>query len=645
MKRAYKLFARNKLNINNFNQMKKFILYIGCLFLLLSAPGCDDFLDKPPLDKLVNDDSFWVDEVSLRAYAQDFYSSYFVGYAQDYRAFGGYFSGDSYNDDFLLTSDNVSDTNQRLFFPTSNTTGINSVTALWADQYKIVRKANVMLEKIPEMSISDEAKNHWNGIACFFRAMAYSTLVKAYGEIPYIDIAVVDEKDYDILYKDRDPQVMVVNKILDDYNYALENVRGDDGLRQVNKAVVGAFMSRNMLYHATWLKYHGSTVGPSSQPVNDEELTKFFKGAIDGAESVIESNKYSIGNTYNALFTSESLADNPEIIFYREYTTGIATNALMAYNAKEDQRLGGATIDAIESYLCLDGLPIRQSPLYQGKTKPSIENTFIDRDPRLYDTFVDSLRILNSGLFSAASSTGFASKKFLNEEWLLGDSPYITGILSPADAPVIRYAEVLLSYVEARYETSTIGGETFTQEDLDKSINEIRKRTLIKWAETPSVSRKLPTVTLSGNNLAVNNIVIDDPDRDPSVDPILWEIRRERRIELMMEGRRGDDLNRWAKFEYLNTGTSNNPNKKVLGAWIDKVDYPGISTTVQLFDPDNSGTTPTKGYISYFSFSSPLRTFVKNDINSERNYLRSIPAAQITIYKDKGHTLTQNPGW
>lgn len=624
--------------------MKKYLLYIGHILLLASLISCEDFLEKPLLDKLVND-SYWIDEVSLRAYSQDFYSTYFVGYDQDYRAFGGYFSGDSYNDDFLLTSDNVSDTNQRLFFPTSNTTGINSVTALWTNQYKIVRKANVMLEKIPKMNISDEAKKHWMGIAYFFRATAYSTLVKAYGDVPYIDIAVVDAKDYDKLYKDRDPQVLVVNKILEDYNYALQNVRTDDGVRQINKFVIGAYMSRNMLYHATWLKYHGTTVGTSSQQVSNAELSKFFKGAIDGAESVMKSNEYSIGNTYNALFTSENLANNPEIIFYREYTTGIATNALMAYNAKEDQKLGGATIDAINSYLCMDGLPTGQSPLYQGKTDPSIKNSFKDRDPRIYDTFVDSLRILNSGLFSAASPTGFASKKFLNEEWLLGDSPYVTGLLSPADAPVIRYAEVLLNYVEARYEISKIGEGTFSQSDLDKSINEIRKRTLTKWGETPVVNRKLPPVTLNGNSIAVNNIVIDDPDRDPSVDPVLWEIRRERRIELMMEGRRSDDLNRWAKFEYLNTGSSNNPNKTVLGAWINKADYPGISTAVKLFDPDNPVATPTQGYISYFSYSSPLRSFVKGDIKSERNYLRAIPATQITIYQDKGYTLTQNPGW
>jgi hypothetical protein len=636
MKRIYKLVT----HIN----IKRYLLNIGCLLVLASVSGCDDFLDKPPLDKLVND-SYWVDEVSLRAYSQDFYSSYFVGYAQDYRAFGGYFSGDSYNDDFLLTSDNVSDTNQRLFFPTANTNGINSVTTPWTDQYKIVRKANVMLEKIPEMNISDEAKKHWMGIAYFFRATAYSALVKTYGDVPYIDVAVADAKDYEILYKDRDPQVTVVNKILEDYSCALQNVRENDGVRQVNKSVVGAFMSRNMLYHATWLKYHGTTIGTSSKQVGNEELSKFFKGAIDGAESVMGSGKYSIGDTYNALFTSESLANNPEIIFYREYTTGVAANALMAYNAKEDQRLGGVTIDAINSYPCLDGLPIGQSSLYGGSTDPSIKNSFKDRDPRIYDTFVDTLRILNSGLFSAASPTGFASKKFLNEEWLLKDSPYVTGLLSPADAPVIRYAEVLLNYVEARYEISKIGGVAFSQTDLDKSINEIRRRSLTKWGETPAVNRKLPTVTLSGSSIAVNNTIIDDPDRDPSVDPILWEIRRERRVELMMEGRRSDDLNRWAKFEYLNTGVANNPNRKVLGAWINKADYPGISTAVKLFNPGDPGEAPTEGYISYFSYSSPLRSFVKGDINSERNYLRSIPAAQITIYKDQGYTLTQNPGW
>jgi hypothetical protein len=63
----------------------------------------------------------------------------------------------------------------------------------------------------------------------------------------------------------------------------------------------------------------------------------------------------------------------------------------------------------------------------------------------------------------------------------------------------------------------------------------------------------------------------------------------------------------------------------VLGAWIDKADYPGEA--------------PPEGYISYFSYSSPIRSFVKGDINS------AIHTGRPTIYKDKGYTLTQNPGW
>lgn len=624
--------------------MRKYLLYIGYIFVMAFMSSCDDFLDKEPLDKST-DNAYWRNEATLRAYAQDFYYTYFVGYAQDYRAFGGYFSGDSYNDDFLLTSDNATDTDQRYFFPLSSTTGINNELTVWKNQYEVVRKANVMIERIKTMSITDEAKAHWTGVARYFRAMAYSTLVKTYGDVPYIDVAA-DPNDKEVLYKERTAQLIVVNNILDDYNYALQNVRASDGTLQVNKYVVGAFMSRNMLYHATWLKYHGTTVGSASQTVDNAELSKFFKGAIDGAEGVMAST-FAVKNAYNALFTSESLAGNTEIIFYREYTAGIVQNALLAYNAKEDQRLGGATIDAMDSYLCTDGLPITQSALYQGTTDPSIKNSFKNRDPRIYDTFVDSLRILDSGLFAAASPTGFVSKKFLNEEMLATNSPYIVGRLSPIDAPVIRYAEVLLNYVEARYEISKIGGTAFSQTDLDKSINKIRTRQLTKWRETPAVVRTMPNVTLSGSSLAVNGTIINDVNRDSDVDPILWEIRRERRNELMMEGRRSDDLNRWAKFEYLNTGKPGSPKKTSLGAWINKADYPNIAAIVKVYDPAAPSST-TKGYINYYydaSKGTKAREFTKGALDSERNYLRAIPAAQITLYSDKGFTLTQNPGW
>lgn len=626
--------------------MKKYIVYISCALSMMSLSGCEDFLDRDPQNKQTND-TYWLNETSLRTYAQDFYSSYFTGYGTDYTVFGGYFSGDNFTDDFLTLVGGVRN------FPVSATTDINASTGTWSSGYDVVYKANVMIEKIPGMSISDEAKNHWMGIARFFRAMAYSSMSKTYGGVPYIDKVLDPAVDKDELYKDRDSYLTVAQKILEDFQYALANVRLDDTKRQVNRYVVGAYMSRNMLYHATWLKYHGTTVGPDSKPVSDADLKTLLQGAVDGANVVMNSGLYAIGNDYNGLFATDDLAGNKEIIFYREYTSGVTTNALMSYNASENQDMGGVTQNVMESYLCSDGLPIAQSPLYKGNIDPSIEYAFQNRDPRLYQTVVDSLRILNSGLSPmAASPTGYATKKFLNEQWFAEDSPYTKNIYSPADAPTIRYAEVLLNYVEARYEISKVGGDAFTQDDLDKTINRLRGRQLTKWGEKPEVKRTMPAVTLTGNSLAVNGITINDPVRDADVDPVLWEIRRERRMELIMEGFRGEDLRRWAKYEYLNSEEIVNgvemPDKTFLGAYVKKADYPGIKTGadgVHLFNPADPGNTdPDEGYIWYLNQKN-VRVFKKGDLNSERYYLRAVPAAEITTYKDKGYTLTQNPGW
>lgn len=626
--------------------MKKYIVYISCALSMMSLAGCEDFLDRDPQNKQTND-TYWLNETSLRTYAQDFYSSYFTGYGTDYTVFGGYFSGDNFTDDFLTLAGGVRN------FPVSATTDINASTGVWSSGYDVVYKANVMIEKIPGMTISEEAKNHWMGIARFFRAMAYSSMSKIYGGVPYIDRVLDPAVDKDALYKDRDSYLTVAQKILEDFQYALANVRLDDTKRQVNRYVVGAYMSRNMLYHATWLKYHGTTVGPDSKPVSDADLKALFQGAIDGANVVMNSGLYVIGNDYNGLFATDDLAGNKEIIFYREYTSGVTTNALMSYNASENQDMGGVTQNVMESYLCSDGLPIGQSPLYRGNADPSIKYAFQNRDPRLYQTVVDSLRILNSGLSPmAASPTGYATKKFLNEQWFADDSPYTKNIYSPADAPTIRYAEVLLNCVEARYEISKVGGDAFTQDDLDKTINKLRGRQLTKWGEKPEVKRTMPAVTLSGNSLAVNGVTINDPVRDADVDPVLWEIRRERRMELIMEGFRGEDLRRWAKYEYLNSEETVNgvemPDKTFLGAYVKKADYPGIKTGedgVHLFNPaDPANTDPDEGYIWYLNQKN-VRVFKKGDLKSERYYLRAVPATEITTYKDKGYTLTQNPGW
>ena len=624
-------------------------IYFGVLLALIFS-SCERFLDRPPFDKHSYDD-YWTSESAMRSYAQDFYSNFFFGYGADYTVFGGYFSGDNYTDDFLTLGGGYRT------FPVTAKTDINAVTGTWSTGYDIVFKANAMMAKIPDSPISEEAKNHWMGVARFFRAMAYSDMAMAYGGVPYIDRVLVpsDPKDRDELFKDRDPYLYVAKKILEDYEFALKNVRADDGKLQVNKYVVGAYMSRDMLYHATWLKYHGSTVGPTSQKIPDAELKTLFQGAIDGAQVVMNSGNFHIGNSYNAIFTTDVLPADPdiagEVVFYREYTDGVSTNALMSYNATENiNHLGSVTQNVIESYLCIDGLPIGQSPLYKGSQDPSIRYSFQNRDPRLYDTVVDTLRIFNSGLHPAgASPTGYAPKKFLNEAWLAAESPFTKNNRSPADAPTIRYAEVLLNYVEARYEISRVGGAPFTQNDLDLSVNQLRDRKLVKWGESKDMARSMPRMVLAGNGITADGILINDPARDPDVDPVLWELRRERRVELIMEGRRGDDLRRWAKYKYLNSEDEmGNPDMTFLGAFIKVSDYPGIKTGengVRLFNPKDPGNSnPNEGYIWRLTQKN-VRVFKEGDLNYERYYLRAIPDNQLTKYKDNGYQLTQNPGW
>ena len=610
--------------------VKKTYMITVLVILSFLLASCEKFLTRDPQDKQTND-TFWQNEVSLRTYAQDFYSNFFRGYDTDFRVFGKFSTGDDFVDDFITISGGYT------VFPVSNIDGYNSYHAYgWDDMYGVIYKANVMLEKIPEMSIPETSRNHWLGVAYFFRAMAYSSLLKQYGGCPYFE-RVTDPSDTEELYKDRDSYLTVAGNVLADYQFAIKNMREDDTKLQVNKYVAGAYMSRDMLYHATWLKYHTDT--------GDENLKPLFQGAVDGALTVM-AGPFSIGNAYNALFCTESLSGNPEVIFYREYASGIIMNSVILYG-RGSHALGGATTDALESYLCSDGLPIFQSPLYKGGKYHDIsKGAFDNRDPRLYETMVDSLRILGAigkAWNDGSSPTGYCTRKFINDEWYEQNLDYVAvGGRSPADAPCMRYSEVLLNYAEARYEISKIGGDAFVQTDLDNSINKIRNRVLKRDGRSMP---PLPKMVLAqgGAGIMAGDTVIDDPVRDRSVDPVLWEIRRERRVEMMQEGRRCEDLRRWGKYAYLNSeDAEGNPSKAFCGAYIN-LSYPefaDITGGIILFDPENpSDASAKKGYLMY-DYRKGKRVF-----NDDKYYLKALPSSEIVKYMDKGYILTQNPGW
>jgi hypothetical protein len=393
-----------------------------------------------------------------------------------------------------------------------------------------------------------------------------------------------------------------MDSVLADFKYAAENVRLSDGNvgLTVNRYVVLAFMSRIFLYEGTFLKYHN---------INQAKSKEYLEAALWAANEVIESKKFSITDEYRSLFNSLDLAGKKEIILYRKYETGLVTHSLHSYVNKEPQT--GTSKDAVESFLSKDGFPITVSPLYKGDK--TIADVMTDRDPRLTETFVpDALRV--QGIATNYSTSGYAVRKFYNEA--LKDALEGNGQLNITDAPVIRYGEVLLNYAEVAAELGTL-----TQADIDKSINLLRAR--------PGIN--IPKLQIIGGQPAVGGKVYDDPKRDPTVPALLWEIRRERRTELMFEGFRLDDLKRWKKLEYTDTQAKPDINR---GAWIKRSNYPGLLASIKI---ENDAP---EGYIIPAFNAASQRPFVDPKV-----YLDPIPLDQIKLYQDRGVTLAQNPGW
>lgn len=606
--------------------MKHILKYLYVAAIALTFAGCS-FLDREPYDEFT-DSEFWQTEDQARTFMYGFYTSVFSGYGTG-TAHGPFLMGQTLNDDF---SSDVSQNNlQPEVVPESD--------GAWS--FTNVRKANYVLENIDRIDASGAAKNHWRGVARFFRACYYSNLVFTFGDVPWYD-RVPASTDLDYLYKDRDRRTFVDSCIMADFRYAMDSVRVSDGAMQVNKYVVAGMASRFMLREGTYLKYHYGT-DPVCAKVAEECLL-FAKNA---ALEVIKSGKYSIAPSYNALFTSEDLAGNPEVLIYRHYSDGVLTHSTLAYSYTESQ--AGVSKSLAEAFLCTDGRPVYvKDPFWTPRTA---DKFFKDRDPRLnlcirYNKDKNTYYVKGENCQPYAYAlSGYSWNKFMNDEeaeklfannssnLLFNREKNVT------DAPCLRYAEVLLNYVEAAYELHDLKSSyPFTQDDIDMSVNVIRDR----------LGVNMPHLGMSGENPTVGGMVYDDPVRlqletranGAITSSLLWELRRERRVELCLEGFRLNDLKRWGKLDYV--WNDCNPDIR-FGAYIVATDYPNKADEVVLVDaPDADISAPatpiTEGYI--------LRnTQKKRDRPVERNYISPVPSGQILLYENHGYHLSQTKEW
>ena len=596
--------------------------------MALPLVACNDFLTREPFDRLrADNDETWNSEDVVKYSMYNVYPTFFKGYNSSWGRADWFAETDiaDWNDD---------NAQEKATFFTKNVPTTTSSTNPW--NFEMIHTVNTYLDKLSRSTMLDEPKRHWTGVNRFLRALEYAKLVSNFGDVPYYQQPIAPT-DKAALYRAFSPRAEVMDSVLSDMKYAMANVRLEDDVKGLHivKDVVYAYASRIFLFEGTWQKYHNK---------NNELAAKYLQEAKDAADSVLKSKRYQLCTNYKDLTTSIDLAGNPEIILYRSYVAGVVTHSLMTFNNTEHEK-SSPSKSLIESYLTKNGLPITQvggNVMYKGDMlfKDEMEN----RDPRLYAT-IDTAKLRLPSVASVYAASGYFANRFVNPTLI--DKSGGKSYTNITDAPVMKLNEVMMNYIEAAAELATLGKYTLTQTDFDRTINALRQRT----------STNMPTLQLVGDALRVPAGVIDDSQRDADVSPILWEIRRERRVELVYEGLRFNDLRRWKKLNYADM--VKNP-KLNMGAFVNKKEYVAWYNTVHPADKPEDALTlekmkemklvllNAKGEYEVNDTVGYIRPIVKQDFMrtySDKDYLYPIPIDQLTLYRNAGHAIKQTPGW
>ena len=594
--------------------MKKNIILYSFIALLSGTAGCSDMLDEYPLDA-ISPETYYNNADELRSATNQFYGM-----------FPGAASGYTESADVVC-----------IFNLPAEVQGIRTVpTSGGGWNWEYLRAVNFYLSHSVRCDDVD-AREHFDGIARFFRAYFYFEKVKRFGEVPWFDreLSSTDPE----LFRPRDSRDFIMDKILDDLTYAINNISDKKDLYNVTHWTALALKSRICLFEGTFRKYHGI---PGYE--------KFLNECATASKLFIDNAPYAIYQTgaqpYRDLFSSMNAIEE-EVILARDYDR--SQNVMHEANANTlSPTYGrpGMNKKIVNSYLMTDGTRFTDQPGY--KTMQYYDE-MQNRDPRLTQTVVGPgyMRINSDKVESpnfSSSTTGYQIIKWVTDA--SGDG-YMG---SSNDYILFRAAEVYLNYAEAKAELGTL-----TQEDLKISIKKIRDRVGMPNIDMLAANAN-PDPYLCAPETGYRNVT--GPNKG-----VILEIRRERTIELCLEGHRYYDIIRWKEgkmfeqpflgmyFPGLTQGSGDNRydvfdmNDGIAGDK-EKVDiciYTGKKPSVKnirkfyKLGDEFVLTDGDKGNIICHDIEKEPRQW-----NEERDYFFPIPTTERSLTNG---ALTQNPGW
>ncbi|WP_027302773.1 RagB/SusD family nutrient uptake outer membrane protein [Rudanella lutea] len=500
----------------------------------------------------------------------------------------------------------------------------------WTD----LRNINYFIQNCTDPKVPLNVRRNYLGIARFFRAWFYFDKVKRFGDVPWIGKAL-DVTDTDILYKGRDPRAMVMDSVLADLDYACNNIstNSEPTRSLITKYVAFAFKARVCLHEGTFRKYHAN-IGLQSTSA------AWLNQAATAAKKVIDEGGYKL---YDGAGTDKSYRQvfiNPAPMATEVMLSAVCDLALNNLNDANWYWTSGTYGDKasfirtfINTYLNIDGTPFTNNPNYKTMLfKDEVKN----RDKRLTQTIRagDYKRTSGGAVVPSPPLFSYTYTGYMPIKWALDDMYYDTRDLNINSVSIFRYAEVLLAYAEAKAELGTL-----TDADWALTVGALRKRAGI-------------TGGLSTRPTAVDPYL--QANYFPGItDPILLEVRRERGIELCLEGFRFDDIVRWRRGELMQMEWN--------GMYVPQLNTPmdlnedGVMD-VAFFKTPPATKVPGVTYVEVAPIvaGKPNSQLIAGDTSGELTWLNNIPRR----WTDKHYyypiptgdiitnpKLTQNPGW